>query len=480
MDRNAGKICRSLASREPINSCDACGPCDFTETSRLACSARWIALSISLLAAIAGCGQRPQAAAPAAPPTVPVSQPIRREVTDFVDFTGRVESPQAVSVIPRVTGYLVSAPFQEGAEVKKGELLFEIDSRPYQAQYDQAYGQVLLNEARVKEANADNERAKQLSKTPGAISRQDLDRYQAALEEAVASVQAANASLEIYKLNLEFCKVASPIDGQISRYYLTPGNLVNQDQTQLTTVVSNDPMYVYFDIDETTVLRVRRAINEGKIQRYQQGEFPVFIGLEGEENFPHRGTLNFVNNQINPGTGSITARAELPNPRPDGGIRLLSPGMFVRVRLPLGKPHDALLVIDRAIGSDQGIKYLYVVDEKDTTQQRRVETGALQEDGLRVIDSGIKDGEWLVVGGIQQVRPRLPIIPDRVPMPTLGPVNTPASSAGQPVGGQPQNAGASSNLAPNVTRPAGRPTSPDAAANASNPPADRGQPASAK
>jgi multidrug efflux system membrane fusion protein len=414
----------------------------------------WTALMLLIVVLAAGCSQRRPDAAPAAPPTIPVAQPIRREVTDFVDFTGRVESPQAVSIIPRVTGYLVSAPFREGAEVKKGDLLFEIDARPYQAQYDQAYGQVLLNEARVKEATADNERAKELSKTPGAISRQDLDRYQAALEEAFASVQAANASLEIYKLNLEFCKVASPVDGQISRYYLTPGNLVNQDQTQLTTVVSNDPMYVYFDIDETTVLRVRRAINEGKIQRYQQGEFPVYIGLEGEENFPHRGTLNFVNNQINSGTGSITARAELPNPKPEGGIRLLSPGMFVRVRLPLGKPHEALLVIDRAIGSDQGIKYLYSVDEKNTTQQRRVETGALQEDGLRVIDSGVKDGEWFVVGGIQQVRPRMTISPDRVPMPTLGPVNVATSAGPMTPDGEVQSAEANSAQVPLRPNPA--------------------------
>jgi multidrug efflux system membrane fusion protein len=397
----------------------------------------YIAAGFTAIVSLSGCETKQPQAAAAAPPTIPVAQPVRREVTDFVDFTGRVESPQAVSIIPRVTGYLLSTPFREGAEVKKDDVLFQIDPRPYQAQYDQAYGQVLLNEARVKEATADNERAKQLSRTPGAISRQDLDRYQAALEEAVASVQAAKASLEIYNLNLSFCTVKSPIDGQISRYFLTPGNLVNQDQTQLTTVVSNDPVYVYFDIDETTVLRVRRAINEGKIQRYQQGEFPVYIGVEGEENFPHQGTLNFVNNQINPGTGSITVRAELANPRPDGGIRLLSPGMFVRVRLPLGKPHEALLVIDRAIGSDQGVKYLYAVDEMNSTQQRRVETGALQEDGLRVIDAGIKEGEWFVVGGVQQVRPRMTITPDRVAMPTLGLVHAAAAPAEQAsAGGQ--------------------------------------------
>jgi multidrug efflux system membrane fusion protein len=374
-----------------------------------------------LLATNLGCGSRSDAIAPAEPPAIPVSQPLSRKVTDYVDFTGRIEAPESVTIVPRVTGYLVSTPFKEGAEVQKGNVLFEIDSRPYQAQYDQAAGQVVLNEARVKEAVADNNRAKELSKTPGAISKQDLDRFQAAEEEAVAAVQAAKASLEVFNLNLGFCQVTSPITGQISRYFLTPGNLVNQDQTQLTTVVSVDPMYVYFDVDETTLLRIRRAINEGRIERYQQGEIPVYIALEGEDGFPHEGKVNFVNNRVNTGTGSITVRGIVANPKPPVGIRLVSPGMFVRVRLPIGKPHEALLVIDRAVGSDQGLKYLYVLDGENKVQQRRVETGALQPDGLRVISSGVKPGEWIVVGGIQQVRPRMPITPDREPMPTLGP-----------------------------------------------------------
>ncbi|HTQ37601.1 MAG TPA: efflux RND transporter periplasmic adaptor subunit [Pirellulales bacterium] len=390
----------------------------------------WGACVCLPLTLAAGCSSKSLNVAPAEPPAIPVSQPVERQVTDYVDFTGRIEAPEAVSVVPRVTGYLISAPFKEGAEVKKGEVLFEIDPRPYQAQYDQAEGQVLLNEARVKEAEADNARAKELAKTPGAISKQDLDRYQAAEEEAEASVQAAKASLEVYKLNLGFCKVTAPLTGQISRYYLTPGNLVNQDQTQLTTVVSVDPMYVYFDIDENTVLRVRRAVNEGKIVRYQQGEIPVFIGLEGEDGYLHEGTINFVNNQVNPGTGSITVRGVVPNPKPANGVRLLSPGMFVRVRLPIGQPHDALLVIDRAIGSDQGMKYVYTVDDKNIVQQQRVDTGALQEDGLRVIDSGLKTSEWVVIGAIQQVRPRMQITPDREPMPTLGAIRE-GTSAGE-------------------------------------------------
>jgi multidrug efflux system membrane fusion protein len=400
------------------------------------------------LNSIVGCASKTIDVAPAEAPAIPVSQPVDREVTDYVDFTGRIEAPEAVSVVPRVTGYLMSTPFKEGAEVKKGDVLFEIDPRPYQAQFDQAQGQVVLNEARVKEATADNARAKELAKTPGAISKQDLDRFQAAEEEAIASVQAAKASLEVFNLNLGFCKVTSPLTGQVSRYYMTPGNLVNQDQTQLTTVMSIDPMYVYFDIDETTVLRIRRAINEGKIQRYQQGEFPVYIGLEGEEGFQRQGVINFVNNQVNAGTGSITTRGVVPNPKPENGLRLLSPGMFVRVRLPIGKPHDALLVIDRAIGSDQGMKYLYVLDSKNTVQQRRVETGALQPDGLRVIDNGLKPDEWVVIGGIQQVRPRMQITPDREPMPTLGAVSEAASPAAPGSAGKRSSAAAEDTKSP--------------------------------
>jgi RND family efflux transporter MFP subunit len=382
-------------------------------------------------AILCGCNKKQAQVAAAAPPAIPVSQPVTREVTDYIDFTGRTEAKDSVNIVPRVTGYLVSMPFREGAEVNAGDVLFEIDPRPYQAQYDQAVGQVLLNEARVKEAVADNLRAKELSKTPGAISKQDLDRYQAAEEETVAAVQAAKASLEVYKLNLGFCKVTSPIDGQVSRYFLTLGNLVNQDQTQLTAVVSVDPMYVYFDVDETTLLRVRKEINQGRIERYQQGEIPVFISLEGEDNFPHQGTINFVNNRVNSGTGSITVRGVIANPKPETGVRLLTPGMFVRVRLPIGKPHPALLVIDRAIGSDQGLKYVYVVDTENKAQQRRIETGPLQEDGLRVVTSGLKPEDWVAVGGIQQVRPRMTVVRDQEPMPTLGAAVRSVSATGE-------------------------------------------------
>ena len=248
----------------------------------------------------------------------------------------------------------------------------------------------------------------------------------------------AKAALEVYNLNITFTKVTSPIDGQVSRYYLTVGNLVNQDQTLLTTVVSLDPMYVYFDMDEPTLLRIRKARSAGAIKPAPDGQLPVLMGLQGEDGYPHHGTINFVNNQVNPATGSIAVRGVFPNPKLDGGTRLLSPGMFVRVRLPIGRPHQALLVIDRAIGFDQGLKYIDVVDAQNKVQYRRVTTGALQEDGLRVVSQGLNAKDRVLIGGLQQVRPHMVIQPEPTAMPTLDQPSMAAAPAGPdtpPAGG---------------------------------------------
>jgi len=392
---------------------------------------RVIALHASfVLLAANGCQQAASQVAPPEPPALPVAKPVEREVTNFVDFTGRTDAVQAVDVRPRVTGYLVQAPYKEGSEVKKGDLLFEIDPRPYQAQLDQAEGQVKLNEASLKLARTTYERDRAIaSANSGAVSQQQLDQDVAAVEEASARLRAASASTQVYKLNLEFTKVTSPIDGMVSRYYLTVGNLVNQDQTLLTTVVSLDPMYVYFDMDEPTLLRLRKARNAGELKPAPSGQFPVLMGLQGEDGFRHKGTVNFVNNQVNPATGSITIRGVFSNLKPADGVRLLSPGMFVRVRLPIGEPRQALLVIDRAIGSDQGLKFVYVIDADNKVQYRRVITGALEEDGLRVISDGVKADDLVLVGGLPQVRPSMRIQPESVPMPSL--------NAGAPVAPSP-------------------------------------------
>jgi membrane fusion protein, multidrug efflux system len=381
-----------------------------------------LGLPLGLLVAMAsGCQSNRAAVAPAEPPPVPVAHAVQREVTDYVDFTGRTEPVHSVDIRARVTGYLTEMPFQEGVEVKKGDLLFVVDPRPYKAQLDQAQGQVDLYKASLKLARVTLGRDRAINKlSPGSISQQQFDQEQAVVEEAEARVKAYEKSMEIYYLSHDFTKVTSPIDGMISRYYLTLGNLVNQDSTLLTTVVSVDPMYGYFEMDEPTLLLTRRAINEGKVRLPKDGKLSVLMGLQGEDGFPHQGTINFVNNQVNPTTGSILVRGVFANPKPDGGQRVISPGMFVRIRLPIGLPHPALLVIDRAIGSDQGMKFVYVMDADDKVQYRRVTTGPLQDDGLRVIEKGLQPGDWVVVGGLQQVRPRIKARPDRLAdMPTI-------------------------------------------------------------
>ncbi len=390
-----------------------------------------VLLCCFLLPGASGCQKkgRPQVA-PGEAPAVPVSRPISdKEINDYVDFTGRTDAVNSVNIIARVTGYLVSPtkdgkmPFKEGSFVKKGDLLFEIDPRPYQAQLDQAQSQVKLYDAQLKLAQTTLARYERLNKeTPGAVSQQALDQYAAAVDEAEARVNAQQKSLEVYKLNKEFTKVVTPIDGQVGRYNLTLGNLVNQDQTLLTTVVSLDPMYAYFEMDERTLQTINKGINEQRIKSFGEGaETPVSMGLQGEEGFPHKGTVDFLNNQVNSATGSLSVRGIFTNLKPEKGVRLLKPGMFVRIRLNIGEPYKPLLVIDRAIQSgDQGRKFVYVVDADNQVQKRPVTTGALQEDGLRVISKELKADEWVVVGALQQVHEGMKVRPDQRPMRSFG------------------------------------------------------------
>lgn len=378
----------------------------------------------------AGCRKAAQPPAAGGTPVVPVARPVQRQVTEYVEYTGRADAIKTVGVKARATGYLIRAPFTEGAEVKEGDLLFEIDPRPYEAQLAQAEAQVRVAEANLALAQASYNRVKGLTGS-AAVSPQEIDQARAAADAAAAQVKSAQATAEVYRLNLGYTKVRSPIAGQVSRFYYSEGNLVSQDQTLLTTVVTTDPMYAYFDMDERTLLRIRTAINQGKIQPADGSgtDLPVLMGLEGEDGFPHKGTVDFVNNVVNPSTGTIAVRGLFPNPRPEKGRRLLSPGMFVRIRLPIGKPHPALLVVDRAIGSDQGLKYVYVIDAEKKVRYRRVKTGPLEDDGLRVIEEGLKPDELVAVGAIQQLRPGVDVEPEEHPMPTPGAPTAPASNS---------------------------------------------------
>jgi multidrug efflux system membrane fusion protein len=369
---------------------------------------------------LCGCHEKQTASTAPELITVSVSEPIVREVTDYVDFTGRTEAPFSVDIRPRVTGYLVKMPFKEGAEVKKDQVLFEIDDRPYQADVDRAKGDVERDKATLVKTQADLEIALNIAKdNRAAISQQDINKRQGARDEAAGQLQANQATLVKNQLNYNWCKVTSPIEGRVSRYYLTLGNLVNQDSTLLTTVVSEDPMYAYFDVDENTMLHVTRLLLKSKADLLKEKQFPVLMGLADEEGYPHVGYVDFANNVVTSSTGTITVRGVFANPATSTGRRLLRPGMFVRIRLPLGKPHLAVLVSDKAVGTDQGQKFLFVVNDKNVVEYRRIQVGPLEDDGLRVIADGLKSGEWVIVSGLQLVRAGTEVNIEKIPMPTV-------------------------------------------------------------
>jgi multidrug efflux system membrane fusion protein len=268
-------------------------------------------------------------------PEVRVTLPVRREVTDYFDFTGRTEAVVRVELRARVNGYLLKAAFKEDQEVQRGDVLFEIDPRPYNAELDRAEARVVLADVRFKVA--------------GGLR-----------EEAQAAIRDARGALEIARLNQSFTRVTAPCDGVIGRGLLSPGNLVTADETVLARIVGMDPMYVTFGMDEATLLRLRRMVNEGKLKPARDGKWPVSMGLTGENGHPHQGVMEFMGNEVNPATSAITLRAVFPNPRPANGVRMMTPGMLARIRMPVGEPHAALLVPQWSIID---LKAVYVVDD---------------------------------------------------------------------------------------------------------------------
>jgi membrane fusion protein, multidrug efflux system len=362
-------------------------------------------------------------------PVVPVGKPALRQVIDHADFTGRTAAAQSVDVRARVTGYLAKTPYKEGSDVKIGDVLFEIDPRPYQARYDQAASLAELHKSSFKLAKIIYQRDFELARTPGAVSQQQLDQDRAVIDEAEVRIRASLGSLEIHKLNLDFTKVRSPINGKVSRYYLTLGNLITQDQTLLTTIVSLDPMHVVFDMDERTLLRIRRAINEGKLQP-ADGSKPVHMGLQGEDGYPHEGTIDFIDNQVDPKTLTISVRGVFANPRPAGGVALLLPGMFVRVRLPIGTPYFALLLPDRAVVMDNGEAFVFVVNAKNTLERRPVQFGPQQDGGLRVVRSGVTAEDLVVLNASPGLKAGQSVQPKKAPLTEEAP-KAPPSGQGQ-------------------------------------------------
>jgi RND family efflux transporter MFP subunit len=329
---------------------------------------------------------------------VVVTTPITDTVTDYQDFTGRLDALKTVEIRARVSGYVTQIPFQEGDLVHEGDLLFQIDLRTYQADYNQAVANFKQADAerKVQERNAD--RVKRLIAS-NAIGQEEYDLVMGNWEKAIATAGAMEAARDRAKLYLDYTHVTSPVTGRISRRFVDPGNLIKADDTLLTTVVTEDPMYAYFDVDERTFLDLIESSPDPGA--WTSGRpYPVALRLANEEEFVHTGTVNFVDNRLNGNTGTIRMRGVFANPK-----RIFKSGLFVRVRLPIGQPYRAILIPDEAILSDQGRKYVYVVNAENKVEYRSVTPGqAIQ--GLRVIKEGVAPGDHIIVEGMQRVRPK--------------------------------------------------------------------------
>lgn len=397
-----------------------------------ALSLPWAMLTALAILMLSGCGEpQPQIAAPPVP-LVDAAPAIDREVVDYEDFTGRTDAVSRVDIRARVAGYLIKVHFKDGDIVKEGTLLYEIDPRPFQADLEQAQGQVERLEAQKKLLAIQVDRYRKLAEK-GAGSQQDLDQYLAQQAENIGGLKAAQAQVERAKLNLEFTRITAPITGQISRTLLTEGNLVNADSSLLTTIMSIDPMYAYFDVEEPTLLDVRKKLREGKIKSRGDDKVELLMGLadDVQRKFPLRGVLDFVNNTLDPQTGTIQVRGVFENPYKVHDVPpLLSPGLFVRVRLHESTPHRVALVNERAIGTDQGKKFVYVVGEDNKIVYRPVTLG-LVFDGLQAVEEGLKPNELIVVNGLQRIRPNVEVKAQLVDMVTLAKAQQPGKPPAQ-------------------------------------------------
>ncbi|HET6572418.1 MAG TPA: efflux RND transporter periplasmic adaptor subunit [Fimbriiglobus sp.] len=359
-------------------------------------------LSVVLLVAAVGCTNRRAAPPPAPPPpAVTVAKPVVKTVDQFTDLTGNLAAVQAVDLRARVNGYIQKVLFKDGDVVKAGDKLVQLDPAPYQVELDKAKADLKTAAAQLQLATANAARA---DKARGSISVEELQTALAQKEVAAANRLAAEAAVARAQLNLDYTSVEAPISGQVDRIYVTEGNLVTGGTSQgtvLTTIVSTDPIYAYFDVDEQTVLFYRRLIREGKFKSAREGGIPAEIQLKGEEGYPHKGTLDFISNRLNPGTGSLQIRGTFANPGPPW---LMAPGMFVRGRIPLATRIDAILIPDEAVTTDQARKVVYVVGANNRVTVRQVELGPLS-DGLRVVDKGLSPDDRIVIHGLMRVQP---------------------------------------------------------------------------
>jgi multidrug efflux system membrane fusion protein len=380
-------------------------------------------VTVSLLLLNSGCGKGGSAPS-APPPQVSVAQVLEKRVKDWDEFTGRLQAVESVEIRPRVSGYIDKVAFTEGSLVKRGDLLFVIDPRPYRAEYDRSAADVKRYKTALELARIELVRVQRL-KDSGAVSEEELDERKSTVAQAEANVAGSEASLETASLNLNFTQVSSPVEGRVSRAEVTRGNLVtggSNGGTLLSSVVSMDPMYLYFDADEQSYLRYVRLAHSGERPGSRESQNPVQVGLANEEGFPHTGSVDFVDNQLNPQTGTIRARAVLQNK--DG---LFTPGLFARVQLLGSGEYQAILIEDRAVNTDQSQKYVLLLGANNQIEYRKVTLGRVI-DGLRIVREGLKPGDVIVVNGAQRVHPGVTVTPQRVVMGA----DAPATAAGAP------------------------------------------------
>ncbi|MEN4658256.1 efflux RND transporter periplasmic adaptor subunit [Pantoea agglomerans] len=363
---------------------------------------------VLLITQLSGCDKGVAQNAAPPPPEVSAAPVLIKPVSQWDNFNGRVEAVQSVQLRPRVSGYIDAVNYREGDEVRKGQVLFTIDDRSYRAALEQAKAELARARSQASLARSESGRSEKLIGTQ-AISREAWEQRRSAASQAQADVLAAEAAVDMAQLNLDFTRVTAPIDGRASRAMITAGNLVTAGDSAsvLTTLVSQQQMYVYFDVDENTFLNYQAMARQGQ----QRHALPVEIALVGEQGFPHQGKIDFLDNQLTASTGTIRMRALLDNQQ-----RQFTPGLFARVRLPGSAQFEAVLIDDKAVLTDQDRKYVYVVDGEGKAQRRDIQPGAMV-DGLRIVKSGLQSGDKVIIAGLQKVfMPGMPVTAQLVAM----------------------------------------------------------------